>query len=442
MQSNSRACLAIALSMALMVGIAWVPMTAHAARTGDAQADHEAAGPAAPAASTSEYRILYASKSAKDKIRTWGLENDAWGRLFHPTDRDYTMGVPVSESMTGLPDGDVWRGLLIASRFISSGTRVDDKPIPDWSNVSTHWMWGNSTFTPKDLRTSAPIPIDRPYASLLYAGAGYTRGDAFEEPLPSLTSEFQVGILGTRVSRWVQTTIHRQCCPNDLPQGWDNQIGDGGSLTFLYGQTRGTGILKNTLNLAHFDPILVAYSADVGYDVGYHVDLRASATFGIGATPQDLRLAMASAAPIAVDAPNYFEDQSMAADRSAIDLSRLQREVARRKGIGLYARIGVRFSAYDELMQGAWTGRNNVTIPRSRTEHMLGDATVGFDLSWLTPIACHIWRFAIHLETCSTEMASPNVHYYLVQSWRTRDIRGGPEGSHYWGGVRFSYDID
>jgi Uncharacterized protein conserved in bacteria (DUF2219) len=363
------------------------------------------------------------------KVRTWALENDAWGRVFHPTDRDYTMGVPVSESISGLPEGDVWNGLLLVSHRLATLTRVDsDRPLSD-REVSTTWMWGNATFTPKDITDPAPIHDDRPYASLLYAGAGYTRENAFPDSmLPTLSTDFQIGVLGTGVSRAVQTDIHKICCPDKLPGGWNNQIGAGGSPTFLYSQTFRSGFQR--LTSPDLDQLVrTSFSWNVGYDIGYHVDVRTAATFAIARTSEDLRLALSSAAPIAADAPNTLTAAAHPLEENAT-------------GLAAYARVGLQAMAYNELMQGAWTGRNAVTVPWNQGRHFLADATVGVDLSWMTGLACDAWTLLVHRHRCSSDRRAPDIHYYLVQSWRSRDLRDGSEGSHYWGGLRFTYDMD
>jgi hypothetical protein len=379
------------------------------------------------------------------KIRSWAIENDAWGHWFHPTDRDYTMGVPISESIEGEPSGSVWKGFFYATHFINS--LVDDRKPAQWEadHDRSFWMWGNSTFTPQNLRTSEPLFNDRPYASILYAGGGYTHRYAFPTmPLfNDVTTSLQIGVLGTGVSESVQMGIHKVCCPDDLPQGWDNQIGAGGSLTFLYGQTLSTAQVTNDqdpqLAIGHLGPLPIASSVELGYDVGYRVDVRAGLTFAVGMTINDLIFAMGSTSPLAAASPQYGNIVPVNAPAPP-----KRQFSAPAIGGALYVHVGVQAIAYNELLEGAWTGKNNVTIPRNRYEHVVEDATLGIDLAWISTLACNAWTLVAYQQSCREHSSNwaPRTHYYLVQSWRSRDLKDGTEGSHYWGALRFTYEID
>ncbi len=360
------------------------------------------------------------------KVRSWAVENDAWGRLGHPSDRDYTMGVPISESYRGTPNGLAWQWLRDGASLITSNLAHGQ---PASERDEGHWVWGNATYTPKDLRTSLPQKSDRPYASYMYAGAGYSSDLGLEagerpslQPADVLVSHLEVGLLGTQVSREVQTAIHRVCCPDDLPRGWDNQVGNGGSPTFLYGLT--------WLHYRPFTPGLaslprVALQTGLGAEVGYRVRVFGQGAIFFGATDADIAFARTSM-PQPVQPPGL---------RAAAD----PRGPAHSRGFGGYLALEVSGIAYNELMQGAWSGDNRLRLHWNEYEHGLVAATTGLDLSFVNLWACALWRGTTgHGFDCDE---APSFHWYLVQGWHSRDVRHGTENSHFWGGIRFTYSL-
>ena len=92
-----------------------------------------------------------------------------------------------------------------------------------------------SGYTPLDIAQSEPIIGDRPYASLLMLGAAFL---SVNEPSNySLLTEFNIGALGLGHAREAQSYIHRNHwlgSTRPIPQGWHNQISEGGEPTVLY----------------------------------------------------------------------------------------------------------------------------------------------------------------------------------------------------------------
>jgi lipid A 3-O-deacylase len=89
---------------------------------------------------------------------------------------------------------------------------------------------GQHLFTPGDLRPSALIPDDRPYAAWLYAGARLEIAQPIEESGRLFktglfhTFELQVGITGKHAQgEWVQSNWHK-LIHSQNPNGWDNQL--------------------------------------------------------------------------------------------------------------------------------------------------------------------------------------------------------------------------
>ena len=140
-------------------------------------------------------------------------------------DRDYTMGVALEFFSED-------KGLYFLDntlKQIGDYFGVIDRNEP----IRRSYLIGSINYTPDDLSATAPIPNDRPYASVLFLANKrvYADGDV------AIGVEGQVGLLGTYVAREVQKTLHgayRDATGEDEPVdplGWRNQISAGGELT-------------------------------------------------------------------------------------------------------------------------------------------------------------------------------------------------------------------
>ena len=129
--------------------------------------------------------------------------------------------------------------------------------------------FGLTLFTPDNITSKAPIHDDHPYANLLFIANSRISVDLEQERM--YQSNLLLGLLGTSVGEQVQKQIHR-LTDSVIPQGWDNQISDGGELTF-----------KHSLSLHQ---LLLSHQASLSYDLrggleaglGHTTDLRASLT--------------------------------------------------------------------------------------------------------------------------------------------------------------------
>ncbi|MEJ2395368.1 MAG: lipid A deacylase LpxR family protein [Candidatus Thiodiazotropha sp.] len=138
--------------------------------------------------------------------------------------------------------------------------------------------FGITLFTPDDITSSAPVTDDHPYANLLFMAN--SRIDVDPERGRIYQSSLMLGILGTPIGEQVQKQIHH-LTDSEIPQGWDNQISDGGELTF-----------KHSLSVHQ---MLLVHKGNLSYDLrggleaglGYTTDLRASlsARWGKLSTP-------------------------------------------------------------------------------------------------------------------------------------------------------------
>lgn len=181
--------------------------------------------------------MLATSGDTSAEERQWGrfdslhLDQDLWAP--GNEDRNYTMGVRFVWS-----DDDARYQTLNSFGLLQ---RIDaafglDYAVDD-PTVRRMVALGNSAFTPDDLRSVEPIRDDRPYSSLLYTASSVVVRDGEHN---ARGSKLVVGVLGLSISEWVQTKIHvanRARSGKDTPydpQGWHNQISDGGEPTAMY----------------------------------------------------------------------------------------------------------------------------------------------------------------------------------------------------------------
>ncbi len=148
-------------------------------------------------------------------------END----LIVNTDRHYTQGIKISYLHTDdyLPFASdklyEWLPQIgFASEFGKFGYSI-----------------GQNIYTPGDISSAQPLLDDRPYAGWLYGGAILQRrGTSFGGRPTQEDFEFEFGIIGpSSDAEHAQTWVH-EVRGFDLPQGWDNQLGNEPGLRLKY----------------------------------------------------------------------------------------------------------------------------------------------------------------------------------------------------------------
>ncbi|UTW56490.1 lipid A-modifier LpxR family protein [Kordiimonas sp. SCSIO 12610] len=187
-------------------------------------------------------------------------------------DRDYTMGLFVR--FNSCRKGSSWFSGHEVQHLVLDALSIGDGETQ--FRYST--AFESLTFTPDDLTAEDPIFEDRPYSSILQVTNNLV---AFKNPERSATEvSLSLGFLGLPVSDWVQSGLHQVFRtafgseePFD-PEGWDNQISDGGeptaklSLTWFHRQNVS----------ADWVDIIYSAGANLGYQTGANVGL--SARFG------------------------------------------------------------------------------------------------------------------------------------------------------------------
>lgn len=150
----------------------------------------------------------------KDWTLSFYFEND----LFLNTDKYYTNGTKFSLISPNLHksfnDTRLIPGWL--QPVVQRLPFINDKGIQKNVVISI----GQNIYTPEDIRETALIPDDRPYAGWLYLGLGlHNKTDRWLDTL-----ELDVGVVGPwSLGEDTQNFVHRT---RDIPEalGWDNQI--------------------------------------------------------------------------------------------------------------------------------------------------------------------------------------------------------------------------
>ena len=155
-------------------------------------------------------------------------ENDSLSNPFGPhQDRHYTQGLKLS--------------LFGGDNFAPGITNKLNDLLPAWGfkpeAADLGWiLLGQNIYTPGRILTNALIKTDRPYVGWLYTGAMYQRRGELAPNLAVMENfEINLGIVGPdSLAEESQKTIHRWWAPNDIPQGWGNQLKDEPGLVLKY----------------------------------------------------------------------------------------------------------------------------------------------------------------------------------------------------------------
>lgn len=142
-------------------------------------------------------------------------------------DQDYTYGLNVTFS--GKKAAKHWASLHKPLKKLDDWLGVDNR-IDD-SITANRIEYGLFGFTPEDISQTEANSDDRPYASLLYVSSSREQYDQQNEE--SWQSTLTLGILGLSVVGKLQEAVH-SATSGDSPEGWDNQISDGGEITARY----------------------------------------------------------------------------------------------------------------------------------------------------------------------------------------------------------------
>lgn len=215
---------------------------------------------------------------------------------------------------------------------------------------------GVMAFTPENLRDPAPQPLERPYASLVFATASRTSvGDPGQ---PVHTTSLTVGLLGLEVAKALQRSVHKGLGQTKIPQGWAHQISAGGEPTLRLGWSRESLLASRALSERSRGEI--KWRADVS--LGYLTEA------GIGISG---RIGL-------IDSPwwGFHADQGDYMSQGAPMVGSSSRDVGE---VYVWAGAKLRLRAYNALLQGQFRS-SEVTVPESRLRNVLGEISAG--ITW------------------------------------------------------------
>lgn len=344
------------------------------------------------------------TSGGKKDAYTFMYENDLFGK---PTsDRDYTMGMSLSHVFREQDNDLLWHRATLGLIRTLDPFENDKQQGSD----RAWWSFGSVGYTPQDLTNPSPIRNDRPYASLVFLTAGFSsKQDAAGKTEKKL--EWYWGLLGTNTGYAVQNTIHGICCRNRMPKGWSHQIGRGGSPTFMLEESWQTPI-----GAADKNDRRLGFHYSYGYSVGYYTRLMAGVLFQFGATSDDYH-AYNTSLPAAFGP--FASNESAPGPGSVQPAEKAMRREESLSGFSAWASYDVSYYLYNELLQGARSGSNDVTFNYSQIAHVVHHLSVGVELSFLYQYfdSAKNWRA------------------YYTQQWSSREITAYPDKPHSWGGL-------
>jgi hypothetical protein len=218
-------------------------------------------------------------------------------------------------------------------------------------------------FTPDDLNASEPIYDDRPYASAI--GIANVRTFFVDATSPVYETSFSLGVLGLDVAKALQRGLHKALDLDEIPQGWNHQISDGGELTFRLGWGR-QALLTQRVGAR-------GVSRDLKWRVETHLGLYTEASFGLSGRWGRI------GAPWWTHSPERSSYLSQASP--IIGDGRGGRELY------VWAGAKVRLRLYNALLQGQFRD-SEVEIRSSDIERAVFEAWLG--VTWELPRGTHL----------------------------------------------------
>jgi hypothetical protein len=168
---------------------------------------------------------------ATDRGFSFQLDNDLFSGAHR--DQDYSWGAALTLA-SPRPSG-IARPLDDARDRIESWFTTGDAGASAFGPETHATQYGILAMTPSTLRSDEPLSGDRPFANLVFISAAQMRvlGDGTRARF----SSFTLGALGLQAAESLMRGMHR-AVGDELPQGWDHQISEGGEPTFRYVQAK------------------------------------------------------------------------------------------------------------------------------------------------------------------------------------------------------------
>jgi len=298
-------------------------------------------------------------------------------------DRDYTMGFALELFWENIPDEiDYLDDAITWLDENATGGLLVKSISPTMRSV----VLGSVNYTPDDLAASAPLPDDRPYASLLFVSGKQVFESSNKDWV--IGSELQVGLLGLGIARSLQTKMHgytRSVTDEDTPvdpKGWSHQISDGGELTLKYRQSFGHKLVyKNAFDIAWMADASVGYQTNASLGVQLRLGCRDSKFWTLPYDP--------------VNRGNFVP--------STVGEELYVWAVFRGRGV-----------VYDALLQGQFRD-SDLTFSSGEIKRFVQEGGLGITKAW------------------------DPVQVTLALNYKSAELEGQAARSHYWGGAYFMF---
>lgn len=282
---------------------------------------------------------------------TLGLDNDAF--LGAGIDRDYSAGATLN--FGGRRAAASALSLGPARAWLDKVSGFKRRYERSASTTQRHALQiGLLLFTPEDITTYQPVYDDRAFANLLYLGGSQISisGDGTK----AYQSTLILGLLGSGIGQALQNGVHRVSGSTN-PNGYRNQISDGGELTGRYAIARHSLLRSGYIGRREFDLKLT-----VGGSVGYLTETSAGLALRWGRLHSPWWASSADYSGYASQpSPQY---------RRPLHLTR-EKERYISAGIRLRAR------AYNVFLQGQFRD-SPVTYSGSELRHLLLEGWLGY----------------------------------------------------------------
>ncbi len=196
-------------------------------------------------------------------------DNDLFVPGAQGRDRDYTGGFSLTlsgrQAREALLSLDTPRAAI--GRWLGS-----ERLLAERSQQRHSIEYGLTVFTPGDLSARTLQTADRPFASLLYVSS--TAAEVDEHRGVALMSTLTFGVLGAPFVADIQKGVH-QAFGSTEPQGWDEQISDGGELTARYSLARTVLSARGAIGNSRYE-VTQTWRASAGYlsDVSFGMAAR------------------------------------------------------------------------------------------------------------------------------------------------------------------------
>jgi len=322
----------------------------------------------------------------------WTISFDNDLLSFADRDFDYTGGIALT--LAGRRARDWWFSLDPIVGWLDP---LVPSSAPDKEAFRLHSLQvGLMAFTPDDLNSHDALPLDRPYASLLFVSN--SRMFITHPAAAVYETSFTWGVLGWDAAKAVQRGIHTGLDQQRVPEGWQHQISDGAEPTLRFVWAR-QSLLASDFQLRATEYEL-KWRAELSAGYLTEASVAVSGRWGVVNTP------WWSFTPERAD---YISQPSPVVGNAV------------RAGVRelyVWGGLKVRARAYNAFLQGQFRD-SAVEVATDRVERLIGEAWAG--VTW---------------------QISQEYRVGYVVRYQTREIKDGPASRNLlWAGLVFSRDL-